>query len=67
MPGATLLEAATDQKKIRTYNYPDGRITDHRINLKLNRLNEVMAGDIGEIIQSLITEHQADQLAEMAS
>ena len=62
-----LVGSGDRSEKIRTYNYPDGRITDHRINLKLNRLNEVMAGDIGEIIQSLITEHQADQLAEMAS
>ena len=54
-------------EKIRTYNYPDGRITDHRINLKLNKLADVMAGNIGEIIQALITEHQADQLADMAS
>ncbi|MFZ8928543.1 MAG: peptide chain release factor 1 [Gammaproteobacteria bacterium] len=62
-----LVGSGDRSEKIRTYNYPDGRITDHRINLKLNRLNEVMAGDIGEIIQSLITEHQADQLAEMAN
>lgn len=62
-----LVGSGDRSEKIRTYNYPDGRITDHRINLKLNRLNEVMAGDIGEIIQTLITEHQADQLAEMAS
>lgn len=62
-----LVGSGDRSEKIRTYNYPDGRITDHRINLKLNRLNEVMAGDIGEIIQTLITEHQADQLAEMAN
>jgi len=62
-----LVGSGDRSEKIRTYNYPDGRITDHRINLKLNKLADVMAGDIGEIIQSLITEHQADQLAEMAS
>lgn len=62
-----LVGSGDRSEKIRTYNYPDGRLTDHRINLKLNKLADVMAGDIGEIIQSLITEHQADQLAEMAS
>jgi len=62
-----LVGSGDRSEKIRTYNYPDGRITDHRINLKLNKLADVMAGDIGDIIQSLITEHQADQLAEMAS
>ena len=62
-----LVGSGDRSEKIRTYNYPDGRITDHRINLKLNRLADIMAGDIGEIIQALITEHQADQLAEMAS
>ena len=61
-----LVGSGDRSEKIRTYNYPDGRITDHRINLKLNRLADVMAGDIGEIIQTLITEHQADQLAEMS-
>jgi len=62
-----LVGSGDRSEKIRTYNYPDGRVTDHRINLKLSRLAEVIAGDLGEIIQSLITEHQADQLAEMAS
>jgi peptide chain release factor 1 len=62
-----LVGSGDRSEKIRTYNYPDGRITDHRINLKLNRLSEVMSGDIGEIIQSLITEHQADQLADLAN
>jgi len=62
-----LVGSGDRSEKIRTYNYPDGRLTDHRINLKLNKLADVMAGDIGEIIRALITEHQADQLADMAS
>jgi peptide chain release factor 1 len=66
-PRRDLVGSGDRSEKIRTYNYPDSRITDHRINLKLNKLADVMAGDIGEIIQALITEHQADQLAEMAS
>jgi len=62
-----LVGSGDRSEKIRTYNYPDGRLTDHRINLKLNKLADVIAGDIGEIIRALITEHQADQLADMAS
>ncbi|MEM7390166.1 MAG: peptide chain release factor 1, partial [Pseudomonadota bacterium] len=50
---------------IRTYNYPQGRITDHRINLTLYRLNEVVAGDLGSVIEPLMQEHQADLLAAM--
>ncbi|MGB3380532.1 MAG: peptide chain release factor 1 [Rhodanobacter sp.] len=49
-------------QRIRTYNYPQGRITDHRINLTLYRLPETMQGDLGELIDTLTREHQADQL-----
>ncbi|HPA01497.1 MAG TPA: peptide chain release factor 1 [Chiayiivirga sp.] len=49
-------------QRIRTYNYPQGRITDHRINLTLYRLPEVLAGDLSELIQHLRREHQADEL-----
>ncbi|HZX72272.1 MAG TPA: peptide chain release factor 1 [Rhodanobacter sp.] len=49
-------------QRIRTYNYPQGRITDHRINLTLYRLPETMQGDLGELIGTLTREHQADQL-----
>ncbi|MFI4958069.1 MAG: peptide chain release factor 1 [Lysobacterales bacterium] len=49
-------------QRIRTYNYPQGRITDHRINLTLYRLPETMQGDLRELIDSLTREHQADQL-----
>jgi len=54
-------------ERIRTYNYPQGRITDHRINLTLYKLDEVMNGDLASIIDPLINEYQADQLAAMAS
>lgn len=54
-------------ERIRTYNYPQGRMTDHRINLTLYKLNEVMAGDLEQIIEPLINEYQADQLAALAS
>ena len=49
-------------QRIRTYNYPQGRITDHRINLTLYRLPEIMQGDLGELIDTLTREHQADLL-----
>ncbi len=52
--------------RIRTYNFPQGRITDHRINLTLYKLPEVMAGELDAIIDPLRQEHQADQLAELA-
>jgi peptide chain release factor 1 len=52
--------------RIRTYNFPQGRITDHRINLTLYKLSEVMEGDVGAVIDSLRQEYQADQLAALA-
>jgi len=54
-------------ERIRTYNYPQGRMTDHRINLTLYKLAEVMAGDLEQVIEPLINEYQADQLAALAS
>jgi peptide chain release factor 1 len=54
-------------ERIRTYNYPQGRVTDHRINLTLYKLPEVMEGDIGDLIDALITEHQAELLAAEAA
>jgi peptide chain release factor 1 len=52
--------------RIRTYNFPQGRLTDHRINLTLYKLAEVMEGDLGAVIDPLRQEYQADQLAAMA-
>ena len=49
-------------ERIRTYNFPQGRVTDHRINLTLYRLEDILAGDLTEIIDPLVAEHQADQL-----
>jgi peptide chain release factor 1 len=54
-------------ERIRTYNYPQGRVTDHRINLTLYKLPEIMQGDISQVIQALINEHQADLLASLSS
>ncbi|MDX1498298.1 MAG: peptide chain release factor 1 [Woeseiaceae bacterium] len=53
-------------ERIRTYNFPQGRVTDHRINLTLYKLDEVLAGDLDPIIEPLTNEHQADQLAALA-
>ncbi|WP_380058605.1 peptide chain release factor 1 [Falsihalocynthiibacter sp. SS001] len=52
-------------ERIRTYNFPQGRMTDHRINLTLYKLDQVMAGDLDEIIDALTAEAQAALLAEM--
>ena len=54
-------------ERIRTYNFPQGRVTDHRINLTLYKLPEVMEGDIGDLIDALITEHQAELMAAEAA
>jgi peptide chain release factor 1 len=51
-------------ERIRTYNFPQGRVTDHRINLTLYRLDRVMEGDLDELLQALQQEHQAELLAE---
>lgn len=52
-------------ERIRTYNYPQGRLTDHRINLTLYKLPDIMEGDLAPVVQALIHEHQADLLAEL--
>ena len=55
-------------ERIRTYNFPQGRVTDHRINLTIYKLDQVLSGEaLDEVIEALITEHQASLLAaEMA-
>jgi peptide chain release factor 1 len=53
-------------ERIRTYNYPQGRVTDHRINLTLYKLDEVLAGDLDQVIEPLTNEYQADQLASLS-
>ncbi len=53
-------------ERIRTYNYPQGRVTDHRINLTLYKLAEVLEGNLDQLIQPLMSEYQADQLAAIS-
>jgi len=54
-------------ERIRTYNYPQGRLTEHRINLTLYKLAEIMGGELEQVIEPLINEYQADQLAALAT
>lgn len=61
-----LLGSGDRSDRIRTYNYPQGRVSDHRINLTIYRLSEVMEGDLKSLIAPVLQEHQADQLAALA-
>jgi peptide chain release factor 1 len=61
-----LVGSGDRSERIRTYNFPQGRITDHRINLTLYKLDQAMEGDLDEIIDPLIAADQADQLAALA-
>jgi peptide chain release factor 1 len=63
----SLVGSGDRSERIRTYNYPQGRVTDHRINLTLYKLDEVMQGDLDSIVQPLLHEHQAELLAEMGN
>jgi peptide chain release factor 1 len=54
-------------ERIRTYNFPQNRVTDHRVNLTLYKLDEVMAGSLDQVIDPLVQEYQADLLAALAS
>jgi len=62
----SLVGSGDRSERIRTYNYPQGRVTDHRINLTLYRLNEIMEGDVNCVIEPLINEHQANMLAALS-
>ncbi|OCG01057.1 peptide chain release factor 1 [Gilliamella sp. wkB112] len=61
-----LLGSGDRSDRIRTYNYPQGRVTDHRINLTIYRLDEVMEGKLEMLIDPIIQEYQADQLAALS-
>jgi peptide chain release factor 1 len=60
-----LVGSGDRSERIRTYNYPQGRVTDHRINLTLYKLDEILDGSVEQVIQPLINEYQADQLAAL--
>ncbi len=52
-------------ERIRTYNFPQNRVTDHRINLTLYKLEEILTGQLDQVIDPLIQEYQAEQLAAL--
>ncbi|MGQ0658541.1 MAG: peptide chain release factor 1 [Chromatiales bacterium] len=62
-----LVGSGDRSERIRTYNFPQGRVTDHRINLTVYQLDEVLEGNLDMIIEPLITEHQADQMAGLGA
>ena len=61
----TLVGSGDRSERIRTYNFPQGRLTDHRINLTLYKLDSIIEGNLDEVINPLINEYQADQLAAL--
>ncbi|AYA45478.1 peptide chain release factor 1 [Ralstonia pseudosolanacearum] len=61
----SLIGSGDRSDRIRTYNFPQGRITDHRINLTLYKIDALMDGDLGELLGALAAEHQAEQLAAL--
>ncbi len=63
----SLVGSGDRSERIRTYNFPQGRLTDHRINLTLYKLDEIMQGGLAQVIDPLIQEHQAELLAELGS
>lgn len=62
----SLVGTGDRSERIRTYNFPQGRLTDHRINLTLYKLAQIMEGDLDEVTSALLAEHQAEQLAALA-
>ena len=62
-----LVGSGDRSERIRTYNFPQSRVTDHRINLTLYKLNEIIEGDLTEVISKLQQEHQADLLTQFNS
>lgn len=61
-----LVGSGDRSERIRTYNFPQGRMTDHRINLTLYKLDEILEGGLNHVIQPLVNEYQADQLAALS-
>ncbi|MBI4293515.1 MAG: peptide chain release factor 1 [Betaproteobacteria bacterium] len=62
----SLIGSGDRSERIRTYNFPQGRVTDHRINLTLYKIAQIMDGDLFELTDALSAEHQAEQLAQLA-
>jgi peptide chain release factor 1 len=62
----SLIGSGDRSERIRTYNFPQGRVTDHRINLTLYKIDRIMDGELDELISALAAEHQAEQLAQLS-
>jgi peptide chain release factor 1 len=62
----SLVGSGDRSERIRTYNFPQGRVTDHRINLTLYKLQAVIDGELDDLLAPLQAEHQAELLAELA-
>jgi peptide chain release factor 1 len=62
----SLIGSGDRSERIRTYNFPQGRVTDHRINLTLYKIDKIMDGELDEVISALTTEHQTELLAQLA-
>ncbi len=62
----SLIGSGDRSERIRTYNFPQGRVTDHRINLTLYKMDQIMDGEMDDLINALIAEHQTEQLAALA-
>ena len=61
----SLIGSGDRSERIRTYNFPQGRVTDHRINLTLYKIDRIMDGELDELVNALAAEHQAEQLASL--
>ena len=62
----SLVGSGDRSERIRTYNFPQGRVTDHRINLTLYKIDAIMDGELEELTGALAQEHQAEMLAALA-
>ncbi|MGB5081733.1 MAG: peptide chain release factor 1 [Burkholderiales bacterium] len=62
----SLIGSGDRSERIRTYNFPQGRVTDHRIGLTLYKIDDIMDGDLSQLTKALLAEHQAEQLAALA-
>ena len=62
----SLIGSGDRSERIRTYNFPQGRVTDHRIGLTLYKIDNIMDGDLSQLVQALLDEHQSEQLAALA-
>jgi peptide chain release factor 1 len=62
----SLIGSGDRSERIRTYNFPQGRVTDHRINLTLYKIERIMDGELDDVVNALAAEHQAEQLAQLA-